>query len=98
MDTADAWTFCFVRLRHGFDFIGLSADQRSFPAIAVQVSRDNGMTWQCYQIDTACWANGAMIEVEPDVVLYVYGALNKPMSLRRQLMQVTPDSLKPLST
>ena len=56
------------------------------------------MTWQCYQIDTACWANGAMFEVEPDVVLYVYGALNKPMSLRRQLMQVTPDSLKPLST
>ena len=67
-----------------------------FPAMAVQVSRDSGMTWQCYQVDTAGWANGAMIEVEPDVVLFAYGGKNEPRTLRGQLMRITEDALEPL--
>ena len=67
-----------------------------FPAISVQVSRDDGMTWQCYQIDTGTWANGAMIEVEPDVVLFVYGGKNQPQQLRRLLLRVTADNLEPI--
>ncbi|MCK4323759.1 MAG: exo-alpha-sialidase, partial [Armatimonadetes bacterium] len=32
-----------------------------FPAMAVQVSYDDGMTWKCYRIDSSAgWANGAM--------------------------------------
>ena len=64
-----------------------------FPALAVQVSHDNGYTWQCYQIDTAAWANGAMIEVEPDVVLFIYGGRQE---LRCQTLRVTPDGLEPV--
>ena len=59
----------------------------------MQVSRDNGYTLQCHQIDTAAWANGSMLEVEPDVVLYVYGGRKE---LRCQRLRVTPDGLEPV--
>ena len=68
-----------------------------FPALAVQVSRDHGMTWQCYQVDTGIWANGAMIEVEPDVALWAYGGNNQPEELRGQLFRVTADNLEPIA-
>ncbi len=56
----------------------------------MQVSRDGGMSWTCYRIDTCGWANGAMIEVEPDVVAFLYGGKG---NLRGQLLKVTPDDL-----
>ena len=49
-----------------------------FPGIGVQVSRDGGMTWNFYQVDSAGWANGAMFEIEPDVVLFTYGGVFPP--------------------
>ena len=64
-----------------------------FPGLAVQFSRDNGYTWQFYQIDTAAWANGAMIEVEPDVVLFIYGGREE---LRCQTLRVTDKGLEPV--
>jgi len=67
-----------------------------FPGLAVQVSRDDGMTWQGYSIDSACWANGAMFEVEPDVVLYIYGGKDSARELRGQLIRITPDGIEPL--
>jgi len=72
-----------------------------FPGIGVQISRDNGMTWKCFRIDTCCWANGAMYEVEPDVVLFIYGGkfVTEPKDtgklLRGQLLRVTPEGLEP---
>ena len=66
-----------------------------FPDIAVQVSHDDGMTWQCYRIDSAIWANGAMYEVAPDVVLFLYGGPVDPEELRAQLLRVTPEGLEP---
>ena len=70
-----------------------------FPGMTVQVSRDHGMSWQCYQVDTAIWANGTMFEVEPDVVLFVYGGKNDPHDdLRAQLLRVTADTLEPIET
>ena len=69
-----------------------------FPGIGLQVSRDHGMTWQLYQIDTSIWANGALYEVEPEIVLYVYGGWNNPQQMRRQLIRVTPDSVEPVRT
>ena len=64
-----------------------------FPGLAVQVSRDGGMSWTCYRVDTCGWANGAMIEVEPDIVAFLYGGKG---NLRGQLLKVTPDDLIPL--
>ena len=61
--------------------------------MAVQVSHDNGCTWQFHQIDAAAWANGAMIEVEPDVVPLVYGGREE---LRCQNLRVPPDGLEPV--
>jgi photosystem II stability/assembly factor-like uncharacterized protein len=65
-----------------------------FPGLAIRVSRDNGMTWETYQIDTEIWAMGGMYEVAPDVVLWVYGSLGD--GLRAQLIQITPDGVKPI--
>jgi hypothetical protein len=64
-----------------------------FPGLAVQVSRDGGMTWTCYRVDTCGWANGAMIEVEPEVVAFLYGGKSE---IRGQLLKVTADDLIPL--
>ena len=72
-----------------------------FPGMGVQVSHDDGMTWKCFRIDTCVWANGAMYEVEPDVVLYVYGGKCVPEPkdsgkfLRGQLLRVTSEGLEP---
>ena len=68
-----------------------------FPGIAAQMSRDNGMTWRCYKIDNTVWANGATYEVEPDVVLYIYGAgYGAQSAMRGQLIKITPDGLSPV--
>lgn len=65
-----------------------------FPALAIYVSRDNGMTWETYQIDTEGRAMGGMYEVAPDVVLWVYGSGGK--QLRAQLIHITPTGVEPL--
>ncbi len=69
-----------------------------FPGISLQVSHDGGMTWTFYTIDPgALWANGAMMEVEPDVVLYIYGGPDIPnVELRYQLFRVTATGLEPV--
>jgi hypothetical protein len=67
-----------------------------FPGIAAQVSRDGGMTWQGFKIDNAIWANGATFEVEPDVVLYIYGGRSNPSEMRGQIIKITPDGLLPI--
>ncbi len=69
-----------------------------FPGMAVQVSQDDGMTWQCYRIDnSAIWANGAMYEVAPDVVLFVYGGPDSPQEMRAQLLRVTSEGIYPVT-
>lgn len=65
-----------------------------FPALAVRVSRDNGMTWETYRIDTEPWAMGGMFEVAPDVVLWVYASGAR--QLRAQHIRITPTGLEPL--
>ncbi|MCK4322937.1 MAG: hypothetical protein KAW89_00305, partial [Armatimonadetes bacterium] len=71
-----------------------------FPAMAVQVSYDDGMTWKCYRIDSSAgWANGAMYEVAPDVVLFIYGGPDSPeqMQIRGQFLRVTPEGIYPVT-
>ena len=65
------------------------------PGIAAQLSLDGGMSWQATRIDTPFYANGATVEVEPDVVLYVYDGKYSDPRVRAQLLQVNSDRLEP---
>ena len=46
-----------------------------FPALALMVSYDDALTpWSWHVIDTSGFgANGVLIELEPDLVMYMYG-------------------------
>jgi hypothetical protein len=66
-----------------------------FPGLAVQMSQDSGMTWDFYVIDNTMWANGAMFQVEPDLVLFIYGGHWTPSELRGQFLRVTSTGLEP---
>ena len=65
------------------------------PGIAAQLSLDGGMSWQATRIDTPFYANGATVEVEPDVVLYVYDGKYSDARVRAQRLRVTPGGLEP---
>ena len=65
------------------------------PGLAVQMSLDGGMSWQATRIDTPFYANGSTIEVEPDVVLYVYDGKYSDARVRAQLLRITPHGLEP---
>ena len=67
-----------------------------FPSLTVQVSHDRGLSWQAFVIDqTGARANGAMFEVEPDVVVFIYGGWTEPDQLRYQLLRVTGSGIEP---
>ena len=67
-----------------------------YPALTCQLSFDSGMTWQGWTIDVSgIWAQGTMVELEPDVVLFTYGGRGpgagaKPYSARYQKLKVNP--------
>jgi hypothetical protein len=65
------------------------------PGVAVQLSRDHGMTWRCTRIDTPFYANGVTCEVEPNVILYIYDGKYSDPRVRAQLIRVAPDRLEP---
>ncbi len=66
------------------------------PSLTINCSWDDGRTWdQGTLIDGATWAMGSMIEVEPDVVLYVYWDAFESL-MRAQLIRVTPSGLEPI--
>jgi hypothetical protein len=66
------------------------------PGLTIHVSRDEGHTWdQGTLIDSGLWALGSMVEVEPDLVLYIYW--DTMMSfMRGQFLRVTPERLEPV--
>ena len=66
------------------------------PGLTVHCSLDDGLTWDAgTMIDTGLWAMGSMIEVEPDLVLYIYWECYEgPM--RAQYLHVTEGGLEPL--
>jgi len=66
------------------------------PGLAIEASYDNGMTWQCYRIDTTSWANGVLYEVEPDLVMYASTAHYADPRVRAHLFRVTPEGLEPV--
>ena len=68
-----------------------------FPQHTVNVSRDGGFNWDHGTvIDYSGWANGNMIEVEPDVALCLLVNFQPPWPLLVHLFRVTPEGIKPL--
>jgi hypothetical protein len=69
------------------------------PGLAVLASWNNGMSWSTYSIDTVSWAQGAMIEVAKDVVLFIYGGRYAQGQLRSQYLRVfhNPNRLESIS-
>ncbi|MEX0613340.1 MAG: sialidase family protein, partial [Pirellulales bacterium] len=65
------------------------------PGLAAYISHDDGMSWQGYRIGTDVWAMGSMIEVKPDVLLYVYMD-SRGSHARAQFLRVTADGLEPV--
>ena len=66
------------------------------PCLTVNCSLDDGLTWDHgTMIDSGLWAMGAMIEVEPDVVLYAYWDTYESHA-RTQRMRVSPSGLEPV--
>ena len=46
-----------------------------FPAVTCQFSTDHGYSWRAYTVDlNAGWCQGSVVEVEKDLMLWVYGA------------------------
>ena len=69
-----------------------------FPGVTLHHTRDDGMTWDDggggTYIDTSIWAMGALLEVKPDVVLFVY--MDSWMTkMRSQFIHVTDRGLVP---
>lgn len=63
------------------------------PSMTIHCSPDEGHTWdEGTQVDGSIWVMGSMIEVEPDVVLYVYYAESL---MRGQLIRVSPTGPRP---
>jgi hypothetical protein len=64
------------------------------PSLAVHCSRDGAVTWdQGTLIDSGSWAMGSMIEVEPNLVLYIYW--DTPGTLMRgQFLKVTDSAVE----
>ena len=67
------------------------------PTMTVNLSLDDGCTWdQGTLIDTGLWCMGCMVEVEPDLVLYLYiGSRGNGGPMRAQYLRVTPQGLEP---
>ena len=64
------------------------------PSLAVHCSGDDGHTWdQGTVIDGSLWVMGSMIEVEPELVLYIYST---GLLMRGQFIRTTDAGLEPV--
>jgi hypothetical protein len=82
---------CMVRTTSGVLLVA-----HRFPGHSINVSRDNGVTWdEGTTVDFPVWAMGCMFEVEPEVVLFVYMDANRQY-LRAQRIRVTAQGLEPI--
>ncbi|MBI1915695.1 MAG: DUF1080 domain-containing protein [Planctomycetes bacterium] len=70
-----------------------------FPGLALHHTRDDGMTWDegggGTYIDTSIWAMGSLVEVRPNVVLFLYMDSWQD-KLRAQFIRVTEKGLEPV--
>ena len=60
-----------------------------FPGTGLEVSWDDGFTWDVLSIDTPPGGNGAMLEVSPDVVVLASASYDMPtMPIRLHRLRV----------
>ncbi len=70
---------------------------KRFPLLSMNISRDGGLNWdEGTVVDYPQWANGLMIEVEPDVVLCVYQNAELSQPLLAQRIRVLSDRIEPI--
>ena len=65
------------------------------PMMTVHASFDAGMSWQGSIIDSSIWVMGSMLEVRPDLVLYVYYD-SFESRMRAQYLSVAGGTLTPV--
>jgi hypothetical protein len=66
-----------------------------FPGLTIHATRDDGMTWEeSTYIDTSIWAMGDMVELEPNLFLFIYMDSWRTL-LRGQFFRVTDEGLEP---
>ncbi len=65
------------------------------PMLAVHASFDAGVSWQGSIIDSSIWVMGSMLEVRPDLVLYVYYD-SFESRMRAQYLRVAGGALAPV--
>jgi len=66
------------------------------PSLTINCSWDDGHTWdQGTMIDGALWVMGGMVEVEPDLVLFIYFDSHEAL-MRGQFIRVTANGLQPV--
>jgi hypothetical protein len=104
-DQGKTWTPC---VRGPFPGYAPSAPVRTasgvvvfptrFPGLTLHHTRNDGMTWDegggGTYIDTSIWAMGSLVEVEPNVVLFIYMD-SWQSKLRAQFIRVTEKGLEP---
>ena len=67
-----------------------------FPGLTLHATRDDGLTWDTgTYIDTSIWAMGALCEIEPNVVLFLYMDSWRD-KIRGQFFQMTPGGPIPI--
>ena len=65
--------------------------------MTINCSLDDGRTWDVgTQIDSGLWAMGSMVEVEPDVVLFLYNDSYERL-MRGQFLRITSTGLEPIA-
>jgi hypothetical protein len=80
-----------IRTRSGYIVVA-----HRLPGLTVDVSLDDGKTWSdAAMIDSGIWAMGSMLEVEPDVILYVYMDSFESL-MRAQFIRIKPEGIMPL--
>ena len=104
-DKGQSWTPCVRGPMPGYapcamvkTASGVAMFATRFPGLTVHTTADDGMTWDGggggTYIDTSIWAMGSMLEVEPNLVLYMYWDSWRS-KLRAQFIRVTPEGLQP---
>ena len=65
-----------------------------FPGSAINVSRDNGATWENYRIGVDAMCGGSMAEIAPDVIMWVLADTWRS-SVRAHAIRITPTGIEP---
>lgn len=101
-DGGKTWEPCVIGAFPGYATPNMVRTQSGYlvvahrlPGLTLDVSLDDGKTWtHAATIDSAIWAMGCMLEVEPDVILYIYWD-SFHTNMRAQWIKITHEGMIP---